>query len=497
MSLIINDVVFLRRPILNYISPPVCESFVSATGFPIVVNAVIHHTAPTGLTANGCSISWDEYNPGILCTTSSCQKPALCYTVYRSDTVDGTYQVIVDCMPETTLDLHPFGNGFYRVSAITLDGESDLSEPVEVTCITLPPSNVVAGDCFLSWDASPTETVTCYNVYRADIGPGPYLLVAECVPSLSLYLGPYGDGFYRVSAVSPAGESELTDPVSAVCVPPCSDDEVDDWVQRILDNGGTVSNTTIEAACEFMTAIKAAGLREKIIRLNLFAGDQFAAAQVPLIIDVGHPIDVSLRQIGNTIVPVGPEAFVYQETGVLGGMRPNLNQSYFNTGVPAEVSPNFIDTNCGLTFYNKTPSLDNATEIGSLSFNTSNQIRLALSTAADSNSYGFAGGDGNSDYARALDPNGIGLYVVTRLANAVTLRKNGIFLANHLGAGPGLPGIAASVLVFAFGNGTGISIQFSNRQSAGYAIHGGFTDPESADWYAAWQAFEIALGRQV
>lgn len=491
MSLIINDVIFLRRPILNYVCPPVCEVILSSTGFPIIVTAVAQHPAPTGLTALGCSISWDEYSPGSPCTTSSCQKPALCYTIYRSDTIDGAYQVIVDCMQETTLDLHPFGNGFYRVSAITLDGESDLTDPVKVTCVTLPPTNVTAGNCFLSWDASETEEVTCYNIYRADVEEGPYLIVADCIPALSLYLGPYGDGFYRVSAVSPAGESELTDPVSAICIPPCTDDEVDAWVQRVLDNGGTVSETTIEATCEFMAAIKAAGLRDKVVRLNLFEGDQYAAATVPLIVDVGGALDQGLVRVGNTILIGTASDFTYQETGALGGMEPNTAQSFFNTGFKI-AAPIDID-DCGLTFYNMGTGIEDTTEIGCLQFNSPNQIRITISGITSITS-GWAG-DGNTARADFLDPNGVGLYTVTGTATEVAIWKNGIGASAALPAGA-LP-TNSFVGVFAFQTEADLPIQFSRRRSGGYAIHTAFTGAEMVDWYAAWQAFQIALGRQV
>lgn len=500
MSLIINDVIFLRRPVLNYVTPAICEVFSSSTGSSILsITAAELPPAPVNVRAEGCVLFWDPpANPLCPNIPAGCAvppSPAICYTVYRSDTIEGPYSTIAECINALFLELGTFGNGYYRVSDITLNGESELSSPVLVECVTLPPTNVTTSDCFLSWDASETSSVTCYNIYRADIGPGPYLLVAGCIESLSLYLGPYGDGFYRVSAVSPIGESELTDPISAVCIPPCSDSEVDDWVQRILSNGGTVSNTTIEAACEFMTSLKAAGLRDRVFRLNLFAGDQFAAAVVPLINDFGSAVDAPFRLVGNTILAGNSSNFSYQETGVVGGIQPILSQSYFNTGVFAEFSPEFTDSDCGLTFYNKTPSIIDSTEIGALSFNTPNQIRITVS-GSDSKSYGFAGGNGNFDFAAANDPNGVGLYEVSRTANTITLHKNGVFMANHLGAGPGLPS-NSEILIFAFGNGTGISIQFSSRQSAGYAIHGGFDAQQSADWYVIWQTFQTALGRQV
>jgi hypothetical protein len=68
-------------------------------------------------------LTWNSY-PG-----------ALCYSVYQStDPNDpfGTYVVIMECIPNTTVDLTIFGPGYFRISAITPDGETPLSMPVLV-----------------------------------------------------------------------------------------------------------------------------------------------------------------------------------------------------------------------------------------------------------------------------------------------------------------------------------------------------------------------------
>ena len=121
MSLIINDVIFLRRPTLNYVAPPVCENLFSSTGFPVIVlNPVPHHGAPTVriiVTDEGFQLDWDPY-PG-----------AICYNVYKAlDRAfpDGAYELLEECIPGTNIPVDP---GCYKVSAITLDGESDLSLP--------------------------------------------------------------------------------------------------------------------------------------------------------------------------------------------------------------------------------------------------------------------------------------------------------------------------------------------------------------------------------
>jgi hypothetical protein len=66
-------------------------------------------------------LNWNTY-PG-----------ALCYSVYQSvnpDDAFGQYKIVAECIPNPPFDLSTFGPGFFRVSAITLDGETPLSLPI-------------------------------------------------------------------------------------------------------------------------------------------------------------------------------------------------------------------------------------------------------------------------------------------------------------------------------------------------------------------------------
>jgi len=122
------DVLFLRRPKIDYISPPVCEVIFSSSSGPVIVlNPLTPQVYPTGLVLGGTGgfiLSWNTY-PG-----------ALCYSVYKSvnpDDAFGSYVIVAECIPNPTIDLESFGPGFYRVSAITPDGETPLSLPVHFT----------------------------------------------------------------------------------------------------------------------------------------------------------------------------------------------------------------------------------------------------------------------------------------------------------------------------------------------------------------------------
>lgn len=104
-------------------SPPICEVIFSSTGVVIVLDPLAPLRKPTGLALGGVgrlSLVWDRY-PG-----------AICYTVYKiNDNLDpfGQYEIIAECIPDPELPLNRPRGGCYRVSAITLEGESELSDP--------------------------------------------------------------------------------------------------------------------------------------------------------------------------------------------------------------------------------------------------------------------------------------------------------------------------------------------------------------------------------
>lgn len=119
------EYIFARRPPINYISPNFCVNEFSSTSEPsITLTPFAVRRGPTGLILGGSGnvrLSWDSY-PG-----------ALCYSVYKSVDEDdpfSEYVLVAECITDNFLDLDGFGPGFYRVSAITPEGETELSEPI-------------------------------------------------------------------------------------------------------------------------------------------------------------------------------------------------------------------------------------------------------------------------------------------------------------------------------------------------------------------------------
>lgn len=128
------EVLFLRIPVIEYVSPAICDSIFSSSSGPIIVLSNLSKLqAPTGLVlgdeSNGFRrLSWNRY-PG-----------ALCYSVYKL--VDelgpfGPYQLIAECITDNFIDLDEPGT--YKITVITRDGETDFSPPIHFVGSEEPP----------------------------------------------------------------------------------------------------------------------------------------------------------------------------------------------------------------------------------------------------------------------------------------------------------------------------------------------------------------------
>ena len=109
--------------------------------------------------------------------------------------------------------------------------------------------------------------------------------------------------------------------------------EAQDWRNRVITNGGTVSGSTLTAVSNFCRSIDAAGLRDRFYRLNLFCGTGLSAALVPLYRGRSR----TGSQFGNTTeTNNGP--FVsgdYAETGSSAGLKSDGATKFLNTGFKA------------------------------------------------------------------------------------------------------------------------------------------------------------------
>ncbi len=146
------EVLYARRPKLNYVSPAVCEAVFSSTSFgELVLEALPTKPAITGsiwgwTPEGGFELTWNNY-PG-----------ALCYSVYRlNDANDplGDYTLIAECISDPKYkpyewEVLPYNGGCYLITAVTAEGETPIGEPICNGVIIAPggPLNALVGEIY-------------------------------------------------------------------------------------------------------------------------------------------------------------------------------------------------------------------------------------------------------------------------------------------------------------------------------------------------------------
>lgn len=271
--------------------------------------------------------------------------------------------------------------------------------------------------------------------------------------------------------------------------PPATDPEVDNWADvRVPANGGTVSASTKSAANTFMLAIKAAGLRSKILRLNLFAGSGpsvipaniAGACWVPLIKDVGGTIDTPKTT---------STWFTYNETGAGGGLNTNGRGCHAETGFIASTGFS-SDTDAGFSIYVTTNSAAESSWAMGAQDAVPNDWGLV---GPDFTALGTRGDMWKAGTAFA-DAGGKGFYHIQKEGAVNATYKNTTLKASNSPGGVRV--ITRDIWIFAL-NLNGVESSATSRTLAGYGIYLTMDSTERTALYNAWQGFETTLSRQV
>lgn len=287
---------------------------------------------------------------------------------------------------------------------------------------------------------------------------------------------------------------------------PGYDWQVMGWKNRSNTNNGSsptshnadVSCSTELAATEFMRAIRTAGFYPgstnvgKILRLNLFAGNDFhngnsdtclGAVQTPLIIDVGNSLDTT---------PQAQGTFTYTEKGSTGGLN-GAGASQLQTGFVPSTALSSI-TNIHFGIYITVPGAASSTWSMGTQDGSGNECGLigpdftAVGTRGDAFIVGNA----------ASDAGGKGFYLVVRDSATdasvdCTTYKNGVAQSTKIGAGGTLSTTDIWVLCL---NLNGSRSSASSKTFGGYTIGTLLGLNQQTTLYNAFQRFETCLGRQ-
>lgn len=283
--------------------------------------------------------------------------------------------------------------------------------------------------------------------------------------------------------------------------------DVDAWLDRVSSNGGTVSSSTIVALTNFCNSVDNAGLRNKFYRLNLFCGNNLAAALVPLYTgpnrydkpQYGSSTDINYNFIESN----------YNETGSSAGLTSsggdpaqiNVGTQYIDTTLKAsEIIPIGQPTNnMHLAGTISCTALSNAGQI--IFYNTLAYVDIYSLTVQLLNGYAnIRGMIGSQSINSQIVPQFTGL--VSPAQHIMTSRISSNDARNYQsGTQSGSTNITpisttnSSTLPFLlFRQSQGY---YSNMRLTDYSIGLGLTSSEALAYYNILQTFQTALNRNV
>ena len=263
------------------------------------------------------------------------------------------------------------------------------------------------------------------------------------------------------------------------------------WAARVVANGGTVG-ASLAAVSKFCASIDSAGIRDRFFRMGIFCGSNLNAALVPL---YRGPSLGGTQYGGATDTNVGG-LFVggdYNETGSTGGLAGG-GLRHLDTGFATNT---LSDGDRHLSAYETVRS------------GATFDRFLGSETAAGANAQVFTLGYGGMSNQVAF---GFGAFSTTLNATASTAASHWIGINSSAGNGAiyrnGVQDVtggttastptSSSVFVFALNRAStpGATDHFGGRLGA-YSIGVAMTATQASAYYAALQAFQTALGRNV
>jgi hypothetical protein len=265
--------------------------------------------------------------------------------------------------------------------------------------------------------------------------------------------------------------------------------EASAWESQVRANGGTVSPETLQAVSDFCTAIDAAGIRNKLYRVNLFCGDNLRACLVPLYTSPsagsapvgGYAVDLNTGFIGSD----------YLEKGIgTGGLRGNGTAAKkLSTGLrPQDIVANSATGHYGMyippfslpTFRVETPvsSFSGGTRIHFDYRNGSGVIGVKAAWAGNVTGSGIA--------------NPSGLIVADRSSSTrFDQYQQGVSVANTTTA---IGTIEPMPQYEIFSNQL---TNYTSNPLFGYTLGSSLTASEHVAYSAAWNTFQASLSRAV
>lgn len=260
-----------------------------------------------------------------------------------------------------------------------------------------------------------------------------------------------------------------------------SNAEAADWVARVITAGGTVSAGTEAAAITMMNDLDTAGIRSKILRMNMFAGTGLAACLVPIIKDAGSATDTNTN-------------FVSGDYSEATGLQGDGSSKYLSTGlIPS--TDGISDNGASLGAYVRADRANaNTALLGQYSSAVGGEYRGFVLQPRFADLIIFDSFSSGTGRATASSSSTLGFYAGSRQsATDSRVYRNGVQQGSTLGTSQASPPHLAMEI---FRNGAEFG-NYSNDLIAGYFIGTGLSPSDMSNLYNIWQAFQTELGREV
>lgn len=261
------------------------------------------------------------------------------------------------------------------------------------------------------------------------------------------------------------------------------DPEVQTWITQVTTNGGTLTTATKTAVDAFVVSAKASGYWYKIKRLNLFCGDNLAAARTPLKWQIGTAGQDALAGSANFVEADYTEATGLTSTGTQG----------LSTGITAT---SLTRDDVHFAIYNRSSSVGGVgPQIGAQAGVSGERCQFSAPTSDGAliSRFWDATGFGTLTVASSSSP--YGLMVATRTDSVTHSIYQYGSLAGRAYTVAGAEPPPSTITVF--GAQGAFSYTGSSVNLAAYSIGAGLTAQQVADYHTHMQTFQTALGRAV
>lgn len=237
------------------------------------------------------------------------------------------------------------------------------------------------------------------------------------------------------------------------------DAEVLSWKERIIANGGGVSNETLRNVNTFVKYLNDNDLRKYFVRLNVFLGDNIKGVVTPLFFN----IDKTDNNVGNRYDISA--AFINSDFSETNGLTGNGSNKWFDTGVNQSTTSVLDNTNMGLLVYSRTSNVT-ATQVLMGVSNSIGNYFAAIRILSNSARFGYINtstslnsGIGQCNKLFLAYRNGTNHTMITNSGETVTNATNS----------PGVE-INKSIGVFGLSRETTTTVAFSSATLNCYAI---------------------------